>query len=234
LLEVRKLNAFYGPVQVLHDVNLSVDAGEIVGLVGANAAGKSTLMFTLAGLRTTHTGEILLDGVAIDRLAAYERPSRGLVLVPERRRLFPFMNVLENLEVGAYCPAARSVARQTLDEVCELLPVLAERRKQVAGSMSGGEQQMLAIGRALMAKPRVLLLDEPTEGLAPIYVKLLFDLIGSLRTKGLTVLIVEQNVHHVLHTADRAYVLENGHIVMEGKGSVLLNDERLKTAYLGL
>ena len=184
MLEVRKLNAFYGPVQVLHDVNLSVDAGEIVGLVGANAAGKSTLMFTLAGLRTTHTGEILLDGVAIDPLAAYERPPRGLVLVPERRRLFPFMNVLENLEVGAYCPAARSVARKTLDEVFELLPVLAERRKQVAGSMSGGEQQMLAIGRALMAKPRVLLLDEPTEGLAPIYVKLLFDLIGSLSNQG--------------------------------------------------
>ena len=234
MLDVRKLNAYYGPVQVLHDVNLSVGAGEIVGLVGANAAGKSTLMFTLAGLRTTHTGEILLDGVAIDTLAVYERPPRGLVLVPERRRLFPFMNVLENLEVGAYCPAARSVARKTLDEVFELLPVLAERRKQVAGSMSGGEQQMLAIGRALMAKPRVLLLDEPTEGLAPIFVKLLFDLIGDLRTKGLTVLIVEQNVHHVLHTADRAYVLENGHIVMEGKGSALLNDERLKTAYLGL
>ena len=234
MLDVRKLNAYYGPVQVLHDVNLSVSAGEIVGLVGANAAGKSTLMFTLAGLRTTHTGEILLDGVAIDTLAVYERPPRGLVLVPERRRLFPFMNVLENLEVGAYCPAARSVARKTLDEVFELLPVLAERRKQVAGSMSGGEQQMLAIGRALMAKPRVLLLDEPTEGLAPIFVKLLFDLIGDLRTKGLTVLIVEQNVHHVLHTADRAYVLENGHIVMEGKGSALLNDERLKTAYLGL
>jgi branched-chain amino acid transport system ATP-binding protein len=234
LLDVRKLNAFYGPVQVLHDVNLSVNAGEIVGLVGANAAGKSTLMFTLAGLRTSHTGEILLDGVAIDPLAAYERPPRGLVLVPERRRLFPFMNVLENLEVGAYCPASRSVARNTLDEVFELLPVLAERRKQVAGSMSGGEQQMLAIGRALMAKPRVLLLDEPTEGLAPIYVKLLFDLIGGLRTKGLTVLIVEQNVHHVLHAADRAYVLENGYIVMEGKGSALLNDERLKTAYLGL
>jgi branched-chain amino acid transport system ATP-binding protein len=234
LLEVKNLNAFYGPVQVLHNVSLSVAAGEIVGLVGANAAGKSTLMFTLAGLRTTHTGEILLDGAAVDLLAAYERPSRGLVLVPERRRLFPFMTVLENLEVGAYGAAARSVARTSLDEVFELLPVLAERRKQVAGSMSGGEQQMLAIGRALMAKPRVLLLDEPTEGLAPIYVKLLFDLIVSLRAKGLTVMIVEQNVHHVLHTADRAYVLENGHIVMEGKGQALLNDERLKTAYLGL
>jgi branched-chain amino acid transport system ATP-binding protein len=172
--------------------------------------------------------------VAVDDLPAYERPGKGLVLVPERRRLFPFMTVLENLEIGAYAAAARSVAQQTLGEVFALLPVLAERRKQVAGSMSGGEQQMLAIGRALMAKPRVLLLDEPTEGLAPIYVKLLFDLIVSLRAKGLTVLIVEQNVHHVLHTADRAYVLENGRIVMENHGAALLNDDRLKTAYLGL
>jgi branched-chain amino acid transport system ATP-binding protein len=234
LLEVRNLNAFYGAVQVLHDVNLSVAAGEIVGLVGANAAGKSTLMFTLAGLRTIYRGEVLLEGVAVDNLPAYERPGKGLVLVPERRRLFPFMTVLENLEVGAYSATARSVARQTLDEVFALLPVLAERRRQVAGSMSGGEQQMLAIGRALMAKPRVLLLDEPTEGLAPLYVKLLFDLIVSLRAQGLTVLIVEQNVHHVLHTADRAYVLENGRIVMEGRGATLLNDDRLKTAYLGL
>jgi branched-chain amino acid transport system ATP-binding protein len=234
LLEVRHLNAFYGAVQVLHDVNLFVGAGEIVGLVGANAAGKSSLMFTLAGLRTTHQGEVLLGGVAVDRLPAFERPAKGLVLVPERRRLFPFMTVLENLEIGAYATAARAVARQTLEEVYALLPVLADRRRQVAGSMSGGEQQMLAIGRALMAKPRMLLLDEPTEGLAPIYVKLLFDLIIDLRAKGMTVMIVEQNVHHVLHTANRAYVLENGRIVMEGKGKALLNDDRLKTAYLGL
>jgi branched-chain amino acid transport system ATP-binding protein len=234
LLEVKNLNAFYGAVQILHDVNLSIGAGEIVGLVGANAAGKSTLMFTLAGLRTLYQGQVLLEGEAMEGLPAYERPAKGLVLVPERRRLFPFMTVLENLEIGAYSAAARAVAATTLDEVFALLPVLAERRKQVAGSMSGGEQQMLAIGRALMAKPRVLLLDEPTEGLAPIYVKLLFDLIVDLRAKGLTVMIVEQNVHHVLHTADRAYVLENGRIVMEGQGQALLNDERLKTAYLGL
>jgi branched-chain amino acid transport system ATP-binding protein len=234
LLEVRHLNAFYGAVQVLHDVNLFVGAGEIVGLVGANAAGKSSLMFTLAGLRTTSQGEVLLEAVAIDRLSAFERPAKGLVLVPERRRLFPFMTVLENLEIGAYAVAARAFARQTLEEVYALLPVLADRRRQVAGSMSGGEQQMLAIGRALMAKPRMLLLDEPTEGLAPIYVKLLFDLIIDLRAKGMTVMIVEQNVHHVLHTADRAYVLENGRIVMEGQGKALLNDDRLKTAYLGL
>jgi branched-chain amino acid transport system ATP-binding protein len=234
LLEVRHLDAFYGAVQVLHDVNLLVGAGEIVGLVGANAAGKSTLMFTLAGLRTTSRGEVLLEGTALGDLPAYERPGRGLVLVPERRRLFPFMTVLENLEIGAYAAAARSLARETLEEVFALLPVLGERRNQVAGSMSGGEQQMLAIGRALMAKPRVLLLDEPTEGLAPIYVKLLFDLIVDLRAKGLTVMIVEQNVHHVLRTADRAYVLENGRIVMQGEGTALLNDDRLKTAYLGL
>ena len=234
MLEVRALDAFYGPVQVLHGVNLSVPTGKIVGLVGANAAGKSTLMFTLAGLRTTHTGEILLDGQSLLGLPAYERVVRGLVLVPERRRLFPFMTVLENLEIGAYSAAARAVARQSLEDVLALLPVLAERRKQLAGSLSGGEQQMLAIGRALMAKPHVLLLDEPTEGLAPIYVKLLFDLIRNLRDSGLTILIVEQNVHHVLRTADRAYVLENGRLVLEGRGEDLLNDERLKVAYLGL
>ena len=234
MLEVKNLNAFYGPVQVLHDVSLTVNAGEIVGIVGANAAGKSTLMFTLAGLRTTYNGQVLLDGEPIDHLPAYERTPRGLVLVPERRRLFPFMNVLENLEIGAYSPMARAVGRQSLEEIFQLLPVLAERRKQVAGSLSGGEQQMLAIGRALMAKPRVLLLDEPTEGLAPIYVKLLFDLIVRLRGNGLTVMIVEQNVHHVLRTSDRAYVLDNGRIVLEGEGKSLLNDERLKVAYLGL
>ena len=234
MLEVRNLDAFYGAMQVLHGVNLVVKTSEIVGLVGANAAGKSSLMFSLAGMRTDCRGEVLLDGAPIQHLPPWERPSRGLVLVPERRRLFPFMTVLENLEVGAYVPAARAELPQSLEQVFALLPTLAERRSQVAGSMSGGEQQMLAIGRALMARPQVLLLDEPTEGLAPIYVKLLFDLIADLRRKGLTILIVEQNVHHVLRTADRAYVLENGRIVMEGEGAALLNDERLKTAYLGL
>jgi branched-chain amino acid transport system ATP-binding protein len=234
LLDVTNLNAFYGPVQVLHAVNLSVGQGEIVGIVGANAAGKSTLMFTLAGLRTTCTGEIRFDERSIVNLSAYERVSLGLVLVPERRRLFPFMTVLENLEIGAYAADARRVARRTIEEVFALLPVLAERRKQVAGTLSGGEQQMLAIGRALMSRPRTLLLDEPTEGLAPIYVKLLFDLVADLRRKGITILIVEQNVHHVLETSDRAYVLENGRVVLEGRGQALLNDERLKVAYLGL
>jgi branched-chain amino acid transport system ATP-binding protein len=234
LLRVEQLNAFYGPVQILHGIDLTVEPGEIVGLVGANAAGKSTLMFSLAGLRTRCTGTISIDGSRIEALPAFDRVRRGLVLVPERRRLFPFMTVIENLEMGAYSKAARPVRQETLAQVYELLPVLAERRGQVAGSLSGGEQQMLAIGRALMAKPRVLLLDEPTEGLAPIYVKALFELIRRLRDLELAILIVEQNVHHVLRAADRAYVLENGRIVMAGAGPQLLNDERLKVAYLGL
>jgi len=234
LLKVEKLSASYGPVTILREIDLHVDPGEIVALVGANAAGKSTLMFSLAGLRTTCSGGISIDNQRIDALPAYERVLRGLVLVPERRRLFPFMTVLENLEIGAYSAAARMVRRETLEQVFQLLPDLAERQSQVAGSLSGGEQQMLAIGRALMAKPRVLLLDEPTEGLAPLYVKLLFQVVENLRDLKLAILIVEQNVHHVLRTANRAYVLENGRIVMQGAGRDLLNDQRLKVAYLGV
>ena len=234
MLSVENLDAFYGPVQILHDINLAVDAGQIVALVGANAAGKSTLMFSLAGLRTACSGRIFMGRERIEALPAYERVERGLVLVPERRRLFPFMTVLENLEMGAYCSVARRARKETIEQVYALLPLLAERRGQIARSLSGGEQQMLAIGRALMAKPQVLLLDEPTEGLAPIYVKLLFDLLRTLRDLGHTILIVEQNVHHVLRVADRAYVLENGRIVMQGAGVELLHDDRLKVAYLGL
>ena len=234
MLKVEKFSASYGPVTILREIDLHVDTGEIVALVGANAAGKSTLMFSLAGLRTTCSGAISINNQRIEALPAYERVLRGLVLVPERRRLFPFMTVLENLEIGAYAAAARMVRRKTLEQVFQLLPVLAERQSQVAGSLSGGEQQMLAIGRALMAKPRVLLLDEPTEGLAPLYVKLVFQVVENLRDLKLAILIVEQNVHHVLRTANRAYVLENGRIVMQGAGRDLLNDQRLKVAYLGV
>jgi branched-chain amino acid transport system ATP-binding protein len=234
LLSVENLNASYGPVQILHDIDLTVGTGQIIALVGANAAGKSTLMFSLAGLRTTCSGRISVDNERIEGLPAFERVQRGLVLVPERRRLFPFMTVLENLEIGAYSPPARRSRHETLEQVYALLPLLAERRGQVAASLSGGEQQMLAIGRGLMAKPRVLLLDEPTEGLAPLYVNLLFQVIQNLRDQKHTILIVEQSVHHVLQIADRAYVLENGRIVMQGAGKDLLNDDRLKVAYLGL
>ena len=234
MLSVENLSAFYGPVQILHGIDLTVGTGQIIALVGANAAGKSTLMFSLAGLRTHCTGRILIDDKRIESLPAFGRVQHGLVLVPERRRLFPFMTVIENLEIGAYSPVARRLRHETIEQVYTLLPVLAERRNQVAGSLSGGEQQMLAIGRGLMAKPRVLLLDEPTEGLAPLYVNLLFDVIQNLREQRHTILIVEQSVHHVLQIADRAYVLENGHVVMEGAGKDLLNDDRLKVAYLGL
>jgi branched-chain amino acid transport system ATP-binding protein len=234
LLEVRGLNASYGLVRVLHDINISVPKGAIVSLVGANAAGKTSLMFSLVGLRTQTTGEIALGGERLDHLPAYERINRGLVLIPERRRLFPHMTVLENLELGAFSPRTRERRRETLEDVFRRLPLLAERHGQVAGSLSGGEQQMVAIGRALMGLPQVLLLDEPTEGLAPMIVKQVFDLVQELREAGFTILIVEQNVHHVLKIVDYAYVLETGRVVLEGRGDDLLKDERLRVAYLGM
>ncbi len=234
MLRVHNLHAFYDRTRVLHDINLRVDKGEIVGLVGANGAGKSSTLLSIIGIKTRTDGEIWLDEERIDHLPAYERVRRAVVLIPERRRLFPFMTVLENLELGAYLPTPREHRSKTLTSVFELLPVLAERRDQVAGSLSGGEQQMCAIGRALMSRPRILLLDEPTEGLAPLYVERLFELIARLRDDGITILLVEQNVEHVLKIADRGYVLENGRIVLEDTGARLLEDPRLKTAYLGL
>lgn len=234
MLKIEKLDAFYGPIQVLHGIDLEVGRGEVVGLVGANAAGKSTTMFSIAGLRTRVSGAIWLDGERIESLPPYERVPRGLVLVPERRRLFPFMTVIENLELGAYAKIAREVRAKTLNEVFELLPLLAERRRQVVSTLSGGEQQMVAIGRALMARPRVLLLDEPTEGLAPLLVARLFEIVERLRRTGLTILIVEQNVQHVLRISERAYVLENGRIALQGRGPDLLADPKLRVAYLGL
>ena len=234
MLRVYNLDAFYDRTQVLYGINLRVDEGEIVGLVGANAAGKSSTLLSIIGINTRTTGEIWLGGERIDHLPTYERVRRALVLIPERRRLFPLMTVIENLELGAFLPETRKRRDKTLDLVFELMPVLAERRNQVAGSLSGGEQQMCAIGRALMTCPRVLMLDEPTEGLAPLYVERLFSLITRLRSNGITILMVEQNVDHVLKIADRGYVLENGHIVLEGTGARLLQNPNLKTAYLGL
>jgi branched-chain amino acid transport system ATP-binding protein len=234
MLRVRDLSAFYGATQILHGLDLNVERGEIVGLVGGNAAGKTTTLMSIAGLKARTTGEIWLDEERVDGLPAYDRVRRALILVPERRRLFPFMTVLENLDLGAFAPNARARRRQSLDMVFALLPVLAERQQQLAGSLSGGEQQMCAIGRALMGCPRMLMLDEPTEGLAPIYVERMFALVEQLSKEGLTILIVEQNVEHVLKLADRGYVLENGRIVLQNTGLLLLQDPRLKTAYLGL
>ena len=234
MLRVRDLSAYYGQTQVLHQIDLDVALGQIVGLVGANGAGKSSTLLSIAGIKTRAAGEMSFNGERIDALPAYERVGRAMVLIPERRRLFPFMTVLENLELGAFLPGPRSRVAETLKTVFDLLPVLAERRHQLAGSLSGGEQQMCAIGRALMSCPKLLMLDEPTEGLAPLYVEKLFDLVVTLRKQGITILLVEQNVENVLQVADRAYVLENGRIVLEDTGARLLENPRLKTAYLGL
>ncbi len=234
MLRIHNLAAFYDRTQVLHDVDLRVEQGEIVGVVGANGAGKSSTLFSIIGIKTRTKGELWLNDERIDHLPTFERVRRAIVLIPERRRLFPLMSVLENLELGAYLPTPRRQRDATLEKVFELLPVLAERRHQLAGSLSGGEQQMCAIGRALMTCPRLLMLDEPTEGLAPLYVERLFDLLGRLRQTGITILIVEQNVQHVLTIADRGYVLENGRIVLEDTGPRLLQNAKLKTAYLGL
>jgi branched-chain amino acid transport system ATP-binding protein len=234
MLRISNLDAFYGGTQVLHCINLHVEAGEIVGLIGANGAGKSSTLFSISGIKTRTSGEIWLNGERIDGFPPYERVSRALTLIPERRRLFPFMTVMENLELGAYLPGPRANRSKTFEAVFELLPVLADRKNQLTGSLSGGEQQMCAIGRALMSKPRILMLDEPTEGLAPLFVERLFELLLRLRNEGLTILLVEQNVEHVLQVSNRGYVLENGRIVLEGTGQQLLEDPRLKTAYLGL
>jgi len=233
VFRVEQLNAFYGPVHILHGIDLTVETGEIVGLVGANAAGKSTLMFSLAGLRTSCTGTISIDGSRIEALPAFDRVRRGLVLVPERRRLFPFMSVIENLEMGAYSEAARPVRSETLAQVYELLPVLAERRDQVAGSLSGGEQQMLAFGRAMMAQPLLLLLDEPSLGLAPIIIEEVAKAIEYFRSRGVTALLVEQNAELALTLATRGYVIETGSIVLADTSERLLENPQVWASYLG-
>ena len=228
LLRIENLSAGYGEAVVLHDVAFALGEGQTLALLGRNGTGKTTLINTLAGATRQHGGTIALGGQALHKLAPHQRAAAGIGWVPQERNIFKSLTVEENMT------AVAQPGEWDLKKVYAMFPRLEERKANFGNQLSGGEQQMLAVGRALVLNPQVLLLDEPTEGLAPIYVKLLFDLIIDLRAKGLTVMIVEQNVHHVLHTADRAYVLENGRIVMEGQGSALLNDERLKTAYLGL
>jgi branched-chain amino acid transport system ATP-binding protein len=238
LLRGTGLNSWYGDVQILRDVSFQVDAGEIVAVVGANAAGKSTLLLLVSGLLSRlggrMTGEVALDGQRIDGLPPNRIVSLGLVQVMEGRRLFPYMTVQENLDLGAYGARARAAVRESLDEVFELLPVLKDRRTQLAGSLSGGEQQMCAIGRGLMARPRMLTLDEPTIGLAPLYVEKTFEILKTINARGTTILLVEQNVRHSLTLARRGYVLENGRVVLEGRGQDLLANDALRTAYLGV
>jgi branched-chain amino acid transport system ATP-binding protein len=234
LLRLEGVDAFYGDLQALFDVSLEVEQGRVFALVGANAAGKSTTLRVISGLVTPRQGRIVFDGQDLTRVPAHQRVDLGIVQVPEGRRLFPFMSVVENLLLGAHTPRARAVRDESLRYVYTMFPVLEDRRTQLAGSLSGGEQQMCAIGRALMARPRVLMLDEPTLGLAPVLVSRIFETVRTINGDGMTVLLVEQNVRQALTLADRAAVLESGHLVLSGRGPELLGDERLKRAYLGL
>jgi branched-chain amino acid transport system ATP-binding protein len=234
LLRLEGIDAFYGDLQALSDVSLEVREKEIVALVGANAAGKSTALRVISGLVAPRRGRVLLNDEDLTGVPAHKRVDRGIVQVPEGRHLFPFMTVTENLLLGAHADRARGERDRTLAHVYGLFPVLSERRTQLAGSLSGGEQQMCAIGRALMARPRVLMLDEPTLGLAPVLVARIFDTVRTINGQGVTVLLVEQNVRQALTLAHRACVLESGRLVLEGQARELLGDERLKRAYLGL
>ena len=234
MLKLDGVDAFYGDLQALFSVSLEVPDGKIMALVGANAAGKSTTIRVISGLLIPRRGRVLFGGEDLARVPAYRRVELGIVQVPEGRRLFPFMTVTENLLLGAHAPHARGARDATLSYVHTLFPVLHDRRAQLAGSLSGGEQQMCAIGRALMARPKLLMLDEPTLGLAPVLVGRIFETVRTINADGVTVLIVEQNVRQALGLADRAAVLESGKLVLQGAGRELLGDERLKRAYLGM
>lgn len=234
LLKVENLNVFYGDVQVLFDISIEVDAKEIVSIVGANAAGKSTLLRSLSGLLKGTSGSILFNGEQLEGRPPYQIVESGIVHVPEGRRVFPLLSVKENLEVGAYSQRSEIKMNDLLDEVYGIFPALAERKTQMAGSLSGGEQQMLAIARALMARPRLLTVDEPSLGLAPLLVKKTFEILERIKEEEVTILLVEQNVVKALSMSEHAYALENGRIVLQGRGEELLKDEHLKKAYMGI
>ena len=234
LLEVRGITAGYGAFTALWDVSVSVAAGEAVAVVGPNGAGKTTLLRVVSGLLPVRTGDLHMEGARLTGRSAHEIVAHGIAHVPEGRRLFPGLTVTDNLRMGAFLPAARRRFAESLDRVYELFPVLAERRGQRAGSLSGGEQQMLAIGRALMSRPRLILFDEPSMGLAPVMVLRLFDLIRQIRQEGYTILVVEQNVRQVLKIVDRAYLLEVGRIKMQGRAAELSEEDFVRKAYVGL
>jgi len=233
-LQVEGLDASYGETKILHQVSLEVKRGELVALVGSNGAGKTTTLRSISGIIRQKAGEIIFEGKRISNLPANAIASMGLSLVPEGRGLFSGMTVKENLEMGAFSKRARSQIKSTLEEVYSLFPILKDRENQQAGSLSGGEQQMLAIGRALMSRPSLLLLDEPSLGLAPIVAGKLFDTLHSLKDGKMSILLVEQNLHAALDIADRAYLLENGRIVLNGSASELKNNPQIRESYLGL
>jgi branched-chain amino acid transport system ATP-binding protein len=234
MLRVENVDAGYGDIQVLWDVSFHVDAREFVVLVGANGAGKSTIMKTLSSLIRPTGGRITFEGQRLDQVPPYRITDIGIAHVPEGRQLFPEMTVKENLELGSLCARAKPHRKETLEWVLELFPRLRERQKQLAGTMSGGEQQMCAIARGLMSRPKMVLFDEPSLGLSPLLTQEIFRLARQIHGEGLTLLMVEQNVKQTLAICDRAYVLENGRIVLEGKGKDLLEDEKVKTAFLGI
>lgn len=234
MLRVEKLNFAYGDLKVLWDVDLEVNAGEIITVVGANGAGKSTTLKNISRLVKPASGTLTFLGRDLTRMQPHQVVEAGLVQVPEGRRIFPEMTVMENLRMGSYAKATRGDRQRNLDWVFELFPRLKEREKQLGGTMSGGEQQMLAIARGLMANPKILLLDEPSLGLSPLLVKNIFDIIIGINRQGVTILLVEQNVYQSLRISHRAYVMETGRVVLTGKGDELLNDDHIKKAFLGM
>ncbi len=235
MLKVQNINTFYGNIQALKDVSLEINEGEIVTLIGANGAGKTTTLMSLCGVEKPRSGVVLFQGQEIQGLSADKIVALGLIQVPEGRRIFPNMTVLENLEMGAFLRTNKVIIQQDLNMVMDLFPILAQRRTQLGGTLSGGEQQMLAISRALMARPRLLLLDEPSLGLAPIIIKQIFDIVRKINHENnTTIFLVEQNANQALKLAHRGYVMENGAITLADTAENLLNDEDVKKAYLGI
>ena len=234
MLQIRKLSFSYGDMQVLWDVDLDVKDGEIVTVLGSNGAGKSTILRNVSRLVRPNAGTITLDGVELNRLQSHQVVERGVVQVPEARRIFPEMTVVENLRMGSFVKSTRKDRQKNMDRVFGLFPRLAERKGQLGGTMSGGEQQMLAIARGLMGNPKVMLLDEPSLGLSPLLVKSIFDIIKEINRQGTTILLVEQNVYQSLRITHRAYVLETGRVVLSGTGAELLENAHVKKAFLGM
>ena len=234
MLKVKGIEVFYGDLQALRGVSLEVDRGEIVSIVGSNGAGKSTTLMTISGILKAKRGEIHFDQDTIHQFPSSKVVALGIVQIPEGRQLFPTLTVTENLEMGSQFPKAKKVRKETMEWVFKLFPRLEERKNQLAGTLSGGEQQMLAIGRGLMSRPNLLMLDEPSLGLSPILVKAIFDIIKEINKQGTTILLVEQNVFHSLSLSHRGYVLENGSIVMSGAGQDLLKNQHIRQSYLGL
>jgi branched-chain amino acid transport system ATP-binding protein len=234
MLKIKDINVFYGDIQALWQVSLEVKPGEILALLGSNGAGKSTALRAISGILQPRGGFIEFEGRRIDRLSPHKIVELGIAHVPEGRRVFPLMTVAENLDMGSYLGAARKNRKASIEYIYHLFPRLKEREKQLAGTLSGGEQQMLAVGRGLMLKPKILILDEPSLGLAPLLVREIFQTVKKIKQEGVTILLVEQNVRHTLSMADRGYVLENGKIVLTGGGKELLENDHVRKAYLGM